>query len=146
MNNYIIRKAQEDDVNVISKLLKQLGYETEPVVIKKMLTTATNPDNEVFVCTHNEKVIALMSLIIFNYFPSAQKLCRITSIVVNEKLRGSGVGTKLINHAKFIALNRNCSILEVTTSLKRQQTQKYYENIGFKKTSYKYILKLENNV
>ena len=84
-----------------------------------------------------EKVIAVMSIIFFDYLPSAQKLCRITSIVVDEKKRGSGVGSKLINHAKSVALSKKCNILEVTTSLQRQQTHEYYESIGFKKTSYK---------
>ena len=145
MENYIIRNAQNADVKAISMLLTQLGYETEPLTVQNMLSLSSKND-EIYVCVLQEKVIAVMSLIFFNYFPSAQKLCRITAIVVDEELRGSGVGSKLIEHAKFMASSVSCSILEVTTSLKRQQTQKYYENIGFEKTSYKYILKLDDNV
>ena len=142
----MIRKAQKEDAKSVSKLLTQLGYDTASLSVEEMLLNLSSKDNGVYVYVLKEKVIAVMSIIFFDYFPSAQKLCRITSIVVDEKIRGSGVGSKLINHAKSVALNRECNILEVTTSLQRQQTQEYYESIGFKKTSYKYIQKLDNNV
>ncbi|MCG6508355.1 GNAT family N-acetyltransferase [Vibrio parahaemolyticus] len=86
-----------------------------------------------------------MSVIFFNYFPSAEKLCRITSIVVDRASRGTGIGSKLIDYAKSVALAEKCSVLEVTTSLRREKTQTFYESIGFKKTSYKYVQRLENN-
>jgi len=144
MDNFIIRKAQINDSTTISKLLKQLGYETEPLKIKKAVHNSSNDGNQVYVVSLNEKTIAVMSLIFFDYFPSAQKICRITAIVVDDDFRGLGIGSKLINHAKLIAVNEKCSVLEVTTSLKREKTQKYYEKIGFKKTSYKYIQELNN--
>lgn len=142
----MIREAQNEDAQSVSKLLTQLGYDTTSLSVKEMLLNLPSKDNEVYVYVLKERVIAVMSIIFFDYFPSAQKLCRITSIVVDEKNRRSGVGSKLINHAKSVALSRKCNILEVTTSLQRQQTQKYYESMGFEKTSYKYIQNLDNNV
>ena len=145
MSKLEIRAAQIGDANVISSLLAQLGYDTEPSKIEVLVSMAASGNNKVCVGVLSGQVIAVMSVIFFNYFPSAEKLCRITSIVVDETARGSGVGSKLIDFAKSMALAEKCSILEVTTSLRREQTQAYYESIGFQKTSYKYVQKLEDN-
>lgn len=145
MSQLEIRAAQKGDANVISSLLAQLGYDTEPSKIEVLASMADSGNNKVCVGVLSGQVIAVMSVIFFNYFPSAEKLCRITSIVVDETVRGSGVGSKLIDYARSIALAEKCSMLEVTTSLRREQTQAYYESIGFQKTSYKYVQKLEDN-
>jgi len=142
MDKLIIRKARKEDVNSVSYLLKQLGYDTALLSVEEMLLNLSTDNNEIYVCELKEQIIAVMSIIFFDYFPSAQKLCRITALIVDEENRGSGIGSKLINFAKSVALSKKCSVLEVTTSLEREQTQKYYEDIGFEKTSYKYVLKL----
>ncbi len=141
----LVRAAQKDDAEIISSLLVQLGYDTEPSKIEVLISMATSGSNKIFVGVLNGKVIAVMSVIFFNYFPSAEKLCRITSIVVDRASRGTGIGSKLIDYAKSVALAEKCSVLEVTTSLRREKTQTFYESIGFKKTSYKYVQRLENN-
>jgi N-acetylglutamate synthase-like GNAT family acetyltransferase len=145
MSKLEIRVAQGSDAIVISNLLKQLGYATAPSKIETLVSMVDSGNNKVYVGVLNGQTIAVMSLIFFNYFPSAEKLCRITSIVVDEAVRGSGVGSKLIDYAKSMALAGKCSMLEVTTSLRREQTQTYYESIGFQKTSYKYVQTLEDN-
>ncbi|MEH6457611.1 MAG: GNAT family N-acetyltransferase [Cocleimonas sp.] len=142
MDKLIIRKARKEDANSVSYLLKQLGYDTALLSVEEMLLNLSTDNNEIYVCELKEQIIAVMSIIFFDYFPSAQKLCRITALIVDEENRGSGIGSKLINFAKSVALSKKCSVLEVTTSLEREQTQKYYEDIGFEKTSYKYVLKL----
>lgn len=141
----LVRAAQKDDAEIISSLLVQLGYDTEPSKIEVLISMAASGSNKIFVGVLNGKVIAVMSVIFFNYFPSAEKLCRITSIVVDRASRGTGIGSKLIDYAKSVALAEKCSVLEVTTSLRREKTQAFYESIGFKKTSYKYVQRLENN-
>ena len=53
------------------------------------------------------------------------------------------MGTQLIDFAKDKASERGCRQLEVTTSMRREQTQAYYESIGFEKTSFRYIQNLD---
>jgi len=134
-----IREAQQSDSSSLSGLLSQLGYDTVPAKIETLLSAAVDSDDRIYVGVLNTQVIAVMSVICFDYFPSAERVCRITSIVVDEEVRGLGVGSKLINYAKTFAVSEKCSVLEVTTSLRREQTQAYYESIGFQKTSYKYV-------
>ncbi|MEJ2444007.1 MAG: GNAT family N-acetyltransferase [Exilibacterium sp.] len=146
MSDIQIRYAKKEDLKTIQTLLRQLGYETEQSNIAPFVATLDPNQHDVFVGVSEGSVIALMSLIYFNYFPSGEKYCRITAIVVNEGLRGSGIGKRLIEHAKKEAKSKKCSALELTTSFRRENTQAFYEHIGFEKTSYKYVQKLITNV
>lgn len=141
MFKFEIRKAHISDAGCISGLLGQLGYKTPPSTIETLVLAPDN-DSAVYVGEQCGNVVAVVSVIYFCYFPSAEKFCRITSIVVDQEVRGAGIGSKLIDHVKSIASAKKCDVLEVTTSLQRAQTQVYYESIGFQKTSYKYVQKI----
>ena len=138
-----IRQAQKTDARSISNLLLQLGYDTALSKTEMLISKSLNGDNNIFVGLLNGSVVGVISFIYFDYFPSAEKFCRITAIVVDEEVRGSGVGSKLISHVKLKALAEKCNVLEVTTSLQREKTQAYYESISFQKTSYKYVQRLD---
>ena len=138
-----IIKAEPTHAYEVKSLLQQLGYESQELELISALSQQDD-SSEVFIAKKGNQVIALMSLIYFFYFPLQKSLCRITAIVVDENLRNSGVGKKLINFAATQAQTKSCAQLEVTTSLARKATQAYYERIGFKKASYRYYLDIGN--
>jgi len=138
MNKAEIRKAEIEDTPELVPLLEQLGYKSTEIELRNTLATNQRND-EIYVALIDNKLVALMSIIYFDYFPSQEKICRITAIVVDSNVRGSGVGRQLIEFAKDLSKKRCCAKLEVTTSLAREATQQYYENIGFTKSSYRYI-------
>ncbi len=139
MSQLEIRPSRIDDTYPIADLLHQLGYETEPRELEALILKSLDGDGLVCVGIRDGTVVAVMSLIFFDYFPSGEKLCRITSMVVDEKVRGLGVGTKMVEHAKSRASAAGCSRLEVTTSLEREQARRFYESSGFRKSSYRYV-------
>lgn len=137
-----IRPAQLTDLNPIASLLLQLGYSATEAQLQQYLNNPNRTD-EIYLAESNGVVVGLISLIFFDYFPSQQQICRITALVVTEASRGLGVGTQLIDFAKDRASKRGCCQLEVTTSMRREKTQAYYESIGFEKTSFRYIQAIE---
>ncbi|MCG9965077.1 MAG: GNAT family N-acetyltransferase [Shewanella sp.] len=137
-----IRPAQLTDLNPIASLLLQLGYSATEAQLQQYLNNPNRTD-EIYLAESNGVVVGLISLIFFDYFPSQQQICRITALVVTEASRGLGVGTQLIDFAKDRASKRGCCQLEVTTSMRRDKTQAYYESIGFEKTSFRYIQAIE---
>ncbi|MFB2727559.1 GNAT family N-acetyltransferase [Shewanella mangrovisoli] len=139
-----IRQAQIADLNVITSLLLQLGYSATEAQLHQYLDDPKRSD-EIYLAESEGAVVGLISLIFFDYFPSQQQICRITAIVVTEASRGLGVGTQLIDFAKGRASERGYRQLEVTTSMRREQTQAYYEAIGFEKTSLRYIQAIDVN-
>lgn len=138
-----IRPAQLTDLNPIASLLLQLGYSATEAQLQQYLNNPNRTD-EIYLAESNGVVVGLISLIFFDYFPSQQQICRITALVVTEAIRGLGVGTQLIDFAKDRASKRGCCQLEVTTSMRRDKTQAYYESIGFEKTSFRYIQAIED--
>lgn len=142
MTNPTIRNANEADSPAVFGLLTQLGYQPDKQQLQTFLTYAQH-SGDVLVATIEDEIQAVMSLIYFDYLPMLQKVCRITAIVVNEKSRGSGLGSVLIEQAKQQGRIHNCTQLEVTTSLQRHQTQKFYEGIGFTKSSFRYIQSID---
>lgn len=140
----MIRVVEQSDVKSVNELLNQLGYEQSVKVTKGTIANLDKRNDEIFVYQFEGDVVAVMSLIYFDYFPSSERICRITAIVVSDRVRGKGVGTELIDFAKEVADKKGCTQLEVTTSLKREKTQKYYASIGFDKSSYRYIQPLNS--
>lgn len=143
MSKTEIKKAEPSHASEALNLLSQLGYETTLEDLKRVLAQ-TDRSDEIYIAKISDKVVGLMSVIYFDYFPSQEKICRITAIVVAQNTRGAGVGSQLIDFAKDLSKKRLCSKLEVTTSLVRQATQQYYEKIGFTKTSYRYAQEIGN--
>ncbi|WP_198780263.1 GNAT family N-acetyltransferase [Shewanella putrefaciens] len=143
MNLIQIRQIQIADLKVIADLLLQLGYSATPEQLQKYLGKSDRTD-EVYLAEVEGKILGLISLIFFDYFPAQQQICRITALVVTETCRGLGVGTQLINFTKTRANEQGCSKLEVTTSMRREKTQAYYEAIGFEKTSFRYIQEIDH--
>lgn len=137
-----IRQAQITDHNAMTALLLQLGYCATEAQLQQYLNNPNRTD-EIYLAESEGVVVGLISLIFFDYFPSQQQICRITALVVTEASRGLGVGTQLIDFAKDRASKRGCCQLEVTTSMRREKTQAYYESIGFEKTSFRYIQAIE---
>ena len=143
MSKTEIKKAGPEHASEALKLLEQLGYECTLEDLKRVLAQ-TDRSDEIYIAQISDKAVGLMSVIYFDYFPSQEKICRITAIVVDQNTRGAGIGSQLIDFAKELSKQQFCSKLEVTTSLARQATQQYYEKIGFTKTSYRYVQELSN--
>lgn len=138
-----IKIAKKSHAAGVQRLLKQLGYESTMAEISVALCTPT-PDSAVFVIEDQSGVVAFISLIYFFYFPTQKQNCRITAIVVDEKMRSCGLGSHLISFARMQAHQHGCAQLEVTTSLTRHTTQAFYETIGFTKASYRYVMDVGN--
>ena len=81
-----IKTAKESHAAGVQRLLQQLGYESTMAELSAALCTPT-PDSSVFVIEDQSGVVAFISLIYFFYFPTQKQNCRITAIIVDEKMR-----------------------------------------------------------
>ncbi|MGR5140133.1 GNAT family N-acetyltransferase [Photobacterium sp. DNB23_23_1] len=135
----MIRHATMEDGPAICVLLKQLGYQASPATIDAMLDKT---DQVSFVFDGGEALYGVMTLITFPYFPTGERICRITALVADKDKRGKGIGSTLIEAAKNHAREHACQLLEVTTSLSRYQAQEFYAKQGFEKRSLRYTLEL----
>lgn len=135
-----IGPADRSEIGSLARLLGELGYQAQEKRLAEALDQAAeNPSFEVIAARRAGVVVGLMSLIRFDYFPTGERICRITALVVDRACRSAGIGTRLIDHARDRAKATGCVGLEITTSLHRTETHSYYERLGFSKTSFRYF-------
>lgn len=139
---FMIRKVETRDADALVRLLSQLGYQVSEAEAVKSILAVADGTHEIYVGVLGTEVVAAISLIAFPYFPSGSRYCRVTALVVDEQSRGKGFGKQLMAKASVRAWELTCSVMEVTTSMQRLATHKFYEGLGFEKTSFKYVLPL----
>ncbi|MBD8514000.1 GNAT family N-acetyltransferase [Photobacterium sp. 2_MG-2023] len=134
------RPARSGDAHQLSQLLAQLGYDTEPARLEKMIYLADSDSELITVAEINDQLVAVMSLIFFDYFPSAARYARITALVVDAQHRNKGISSELLEYARINAVERDCVCIEVTSSVTREDTHAFYVNAGFHHESFKFVL------
>ncbi|MBY4674794.1 GNAT family N-acetyltransferase [Burkholderia multivorans] len=131
-SNLTTREAQLADHTAIASLLCQLGYEVTPaLILEKIETLLTVSTNRIIVAAMQGEVVGSISLHILPFFHAAGYLGRITSMVVDERHRGCGVGSALIADAERWLTVTGCVKLEVTSGDHRHDAHRFYEKHGF---------------
>ena len=60
---------------------------------------------------------------------------RISMMVVDESLRGRGIGAELVRAAEAALAAQGCQIVEVTSNMRRIDAHRFYERLGYDRTS-----------
>jgi GNAT superfamily N-acetyltransferase len=67
---------------------------------------------------------------------------RVSVMVVDEAYRGRGIGAQLLAEAEKRLTERGCEIVEVTSNVRRERAHHFYEQLGYERTSYRFMKKL----
>ena len=60
---------------------------------------------------------------------------RISMMVVDEGLRSRGIGARLVRAAEEALAAQGCYMIEVTSHVRRTEAHRFYERLGYAKTS-----------
>jgi len=136
-----VRRAASEDEDKIFKLIRELadvvGFaEQAPLIdigiwsatLKKMLAS---PDWVFLLALEDDKALGLVLFFVRPTLTTGMNRATITEMVVTEGARGKGVGRKLIEEAKKIALEMGCSNLDVSTELDNAGATGFYNKMGF---------------
>ena len=135
------RPAREEDAAAVAVLLTDLGHPTTQAEAQRRLREAlADPNAHVLVVDGQHAVVAMLSAQVAPYFPDGSKLLRVTALVVAASHRRKGVGKMLLERCIGIAGSRGCAGVELTTAEHRAGAQRFYERLGFKRTSLRYFL------
>lgn len=133
-NEVATRESQPSDHYPIAMLLHQLGYETTPaLILEKLQSLIPCPNDKIFVATVREKVVGSISLHALPLFHAPGNLGRITSMVVDERHQGRGIGSALIAAAERWFKTVGCVKLEVTSGDHRPDAHRFYAKHGFRR-------------
>jgi N-acetylglutamate synthase-like GNAT family acetyltransferase len=127
------RRANDDDAPRIVALLAQLGYETPIDIVRRNIAlSALDGDDAAFVAIdENAEIVGCIGLHALTMFHRAGRLGRITALVVEENVRGSGVGHALMAAAHAWFNKRGCEKFEVTSSDHRVAAHRFYARHGY---------------
>jgi ribosomal protein S18 acetylase RimI-like enzyme len=85
-----------------------------------------------------DRIVGVLSWHVTPVIHRPRPVGRITMLVVDEKLRGGGIGRLLVAEAEARLAKKGCGLVEVTSNRKRLRAHAFYERLGFARTSYRF--------
>ena len=139
-----IRLAVPADVAAITSLLTQLGYPASESEMAERLAAMIRigPPDRVMVCEVDGAVAGVMTLHLTPELHRAKPIGRVTALVVDERVRNQRVGAAMMAEAERILRNDGAGLLEVTSNMRRTDAHRFYERLGYQKTSFRFAKEL----
>jgi len=133
-----IRPAQLTDCDELVLLCHELGYFTSAKALAQHLEQfQTHPDHAVFVAETvypegGQGPIGGWVHVHVHWTLQEGREAEIGGLVVSEKLRGQGVGKRLMQQAETWAQQQGCHALVVRSNVKRSEAHQFYQRIGYR--------------
>lgn len=132
----IIRKAKKKDIDKLSVLLDKyrIFYKQEPdfgkarSFLKKRMK---RNESVIFVAEERKELIGFTQLFPIFSSVSVQRAWLLNDLYVDEKARGKGAATKLLNAAKEFGIETGSKWLLLQTASDNVTAQKVYEKNGW---------------
>lgn len=131
-----IRQATVRDAAELARLLTQLGHPTDAARIEAFWDAWAAEGNAAYVAEGEGGALAGVitthrMLVLHRPHPVG----RVTSLVVEESLRGQGIGRALMAAAERALREAGCGLVEITSNVKRADAHAFYESLGYERTS-----------
>ncbi|HDT6543430.1 TPA: GNAT family N-acetyltransferase [Kluyvera ascorbata] len=139
----LIRTPKLKDIPSLSKLFLQLGYQTEGERLEKHIAQE-HPSLSILVAESEKE---LCGVIVMNFITPLHEnslWALISALVIDESLRGAGIGRKLLIAAEQIALEKGCSQIELSSSERRVRAHKFYEDNGYQEVRKRFVKHLDD--
>jgi GNAT superfamily N-acetyltransferase len=135
MTRLEIRDARDTDRAALSRLIVQLGYTANEDEVAERLEVMEAEGRVVLVAELGGEVIGCLSTSVMRVLHRPAPVGRISMMVVDEALRGRGVGAALVRAAERALKERGCYMVEVTSHVRRTDAHRFYERLGYERTS-----------
>lgn len=138
-----VRPAREEDARALSSLMTQLGYPSDASQLRMRLQrTAGDPDVRALVAEQDGRIVGMIGLMVFHSFVHDQLHGYITSLVVDEAVRGSGAGSTLLAAGEAWFKERGAEKATLTSHLRRVAAHRFYERRGYEFNGRRYVKSL----
>jgi len=128
----ILRDAQPSDFAAVRRLLGQLGYAPDEAEFRHRFDSVTaTPGHRIIVAEEEGAVVGVLH--VFER-PALDKGCEavIQALVVDDTVRGRGVGEALMREAEAWASRRGLGATSLYTNVTRDRARAFYERIGYR--------------
>ena len=126
-----IRSARPSDAETITALTKQLGYDAElSTVASRLLRLLARSDQQLLVADDGGRAIGWIHMVITEYV-EADAFVVIGGLVVDREYRKQGIGRRLLIRAEEWAAQHGCSLVRLSSNVKRVEAHAFYERVGY---------------
>lgn len=130
-----IRPAAADDSVALARLIGQLDYEVSADDVATRLTVMQTEGRLVLVAELDGAVVGCLSTSVMRVLHRPAPVGRISMMVVEEGRRNRGIGAMLVRAAEEALRAQGCYMIEVTSHVRRADAHRFYERLGYEKTS-----------
>lgn len=131
-----IKEVEEKDLTGLLELYQQLHENKLPEMTMQLQQLwqqiLRDPNHHIIVGVEEGKIIAsCVLLVVCNLTHQQQPYALIENVITDESFRNRGYATKLLEHAKALAVARNCYKIMLMTGSKEEKTLNFYEKAGY---------------
>ena len=131
----IIRHAEALDLPALHLLYQQLHPADTTTTIEEMseafATRCAHPGCEVFVADQDDRVVGTFVLYrLPNMSFNARSMAILENIIVDEALRGQGIGRAMLEYARATAQAHGCLQLSLSSNARRTDAHEFYRRCG----------------
>lgn len=136
----VIQRATAEDADSMLPLLRELGYDTSRTTMRAQLGHyADSAEAVVLIALVRGELVGLVSGYLIPALHQPGSIGRITALVVAEKVRSRGIGSKLIQELENWFLLSKCLRFEVTSGEHRDDAHQFYESRGYAASSRRFL-------
>jgi predicted N-acetyltransferase YhbS len=135
MTTPTIRRAALEDCAALAGLIGQLGYEVTAAAVAERLAAMEAEGRAVLVAELGGEVVGCLSTSMMRVLHRPAPVGRISMMVVDAAVRGRGIGAELVRAAERELVAAGCRLVEVTSNLARADAHRFYERLGYERTS-----------
>jgi len=136
---HIVRNATKGDFDKVHPLFEQLWPNKilNRSELSKVFERGVDSDkDELFCVEYENRIIGFCAYAIVNNFWQEGYISYIYSMVIDEKYRGKGIGTELINEAIKRSKQQGMQRVELDSGFQREKAHEFYLKLGFEKRAY----------
>ena len=134
-----IRKATENDFDKVYPLFEQLwpNKELDKAALRIVFNRGINSNTDELLCLdYSGELIGFCAYAIVNNLWQAGYIAYMYAMVVDEKQRGKGFGTMLINESIKDSKDKGLKRLELDSAFHREKAHEFYVKLGFEKRAF----------
>jgi len=134
-----VRPAAEADAATVAVLVTQLGYPSDvSQVLARMRRVQDDPDIRMLVAENDAGIVGMIGIMVFPAFHRDGLHGYVTAMVVDQTVRGGGIGAALLQAGEAWFAERGVKRVNLTTALHREEAHVFYEKNGYTFTGKRY--------
>lgn len=135
-----IRPARVNDAAALSELFGQLGYPVSSEEVGARLAAGSGAGDAACLVAEQDGVVAgVIELHLFAPLHVPGRWALVSSLVVRDGLRGSGIGAALLAAAERMAWEAGCGHVELSSNERRTRAHVFYESQGFEEVRKRFV-------